>query len=343
MNRKDREQELESNLVGDALAKFYKRIEPHSKLILAGVVGVVVALVGYGIYSSGQAAKRSDATLQLLMNNPEVSSQYPGTVAAAWSLLDQGNENLSLGVRALYQDRDEAETLLKEARDLYKQARSSSEDALLVSRANFGVAIASESIGEIDEAIDAYEKCIEANESEQMREVAQERIDALSIPSNQEFLVWFGEQDFAPADPSTPPELPSSSTLPDLPNLDLPDLGLGAALGTETETAPMDADGPSAEPAAGGDFDIPEPGTDAKMEGSGGSGISEPPIGEPEGAETPPSEPTGQEAAVEAPAAEEPAAEEPAAEEPAAEEPAAEEPAGGSADESTESGAADGQ
>lgn len=317
--KKDRDQELESNLVGDALANFYKKIEPYSKLILAGFVAIVVSLVGYGIYSSGQAAKRSDATLQLLMNNPEVASQYPGTVAAAWSLLDQGNENLALGIRALYQDRDEAETLLEQARDLFKQARSSSEDVTLVSRANFGVALASESIGEIDEAIDAYEKCIDTNESEQMTEVAQERIDALSLPSNQEFLVWFGEQDFAPADPSTPPELPSSSTLPDLPNLDLPDLGLDDALGNDSIQPPMDAvESEPAEVPAGGDFEIPEAGEEAEM----------PRENEPAGDETSPSEPAG---------------EVPDAEEPAPSEPAAEESDGGSEDEEAESDSANDQ
>ncbi|MEO1524977.1 MAG: tetratricopeptide repeat protein [Planctomycetota bacterium] len=258
--KKDREQELESNLVGDALGSFYKRIEPYSKLILLGVVVIVAGLVAYGIHSSGQAAKRSDATLQLLMNNPEVSSQYPGTVAAAWSLLYQGNENLGLGVRALYQDREEAETLLNQARDLFEDARNASGDSVLVSRANLGVGLASESLGEIDEAIDAYERCIAANESEQMVEVAQDRIDAISLPSNQDFLAWFGEQDFAPADPSTPPELPDASSLPGIPDLDLPDLGLGDVLGTDD--APMEE--PTEEPVdvpAGGDFEIPSPGT----------------------------------------------------------------------------------
>ena len=265
---KDREQELESNLVGDALANFYKKIEPYSKLILAAFVVVVAAFVGFGIYTSGQAAKRSDATLQLLMNNPEVSSQYPGTIAAAWSLLFQGDENLNLGVRALYQDREEAETLLNQARDLYKDARNASANTLLVSRANLGVGLASESLGEIDEAIEAYEKCIAANESEQMAEVAQGRIDALSLPGNQEFLVWFGEQNFAPADPSTPPELPDASTIPGLPDLDLPDLGLDDALGEGLDEPAMEGPTEEAEPSeppAGGDFEIPSatPDTDS--------------------------------------------------------------------------------
>ena len=235
--KKERQQELDQNIVAEGLVKFYKKIEPYSKLILAGIVLVVVAFLGLGLYTSGQTAKRSDATLQLLMNNPEVSSQFPGTVAAAWSLLNQGNQNLSLGVTALYQDRDEAETLLNQARDYFKDARGSSKDKILISRANLGVGLASESLGEIDDAIEAYERCKEANESEQMVEVAQSRIDALSLPANQDFLAWFAAQDFTPADPSLPPELPGASSLPDLPDLDLPDLSLDEGL-TEGDDGP---------------------------------------------------------------------------------------------------------
>ncbi|QEF99891.1 hypothetical protein Mal15_39580 [Stieleria maiorica] len=238
---KDRQAQLEQNIVAENLAGFYKKIEPYSKLILTVLVIVVVGLIGAGLYSSGEVAKRSDATLQLLMENPEVASQYPDTVAAAWSLLFQGNDSLAQGINSLYQDRDEAETLLSQAKDQFSDARSASDDKLLLSRANFGLGMAAESLGEIDEAIEAYKRAVDANESEQMVAVAQERIDRLSNPDTVEFLAWFSEQDFAPADPSLPPELPGASTLPDLPDLDLPDLNLGDDMkATEEPAAPIE-------------------------------------------------------------------------------------------------------
>ncbi|MDV6031566.1 MAG: tetratricopeptide repeat protein [Phycisphaera sp. RhM] len=237
---KDRQAQLEQNIVAENLAGFYKKIEPYSKLILTAVVIVIVALIAVGLYSSGEVAKRSDATLQLLMENPEVASQYPDTVAAAWSLLFQGNENLAQGINSLYQDRDEAETLLSQAKDHFSDARAASKETLLLSRANFGLGMAAESLGEIDEAIDAYKRTVEANESEAMVAVAQERIDRLSSPDTVEFLAWFSDQDFSPADPSLPPELPGASSLPDLPDLDLPDLNMGDDLKSSDEpSAPI--------------------------------------------------------------------------------------------------------
>jgi hypothetical protein len=233
-----RQHELEENIVAEGLASFLKKIEPYTKLILVVFVVLVAALVGYGLYTSGQTAKRSDATLQLLMNNPEVAMQYPGTSAAAWAMLFEADQNLAQGISALYQDRDEAETLLAQAKDQFIDARNASENKILISRANYGLGLATESLGEIDEARDAYQRCVDANESEQMVEVAQQRIDRLDNAQTGEFLTWFSEQDFSPADPSLPPELPGASDLPDLPDLELPDLGDdGDAEGSMEETS----------------------------------------------------------------------------------------------------------
>ncbi|MCC9601970.1 tetratricopeptide repeat protein [Stieleria sp. JC731] len=225
-----RQEELENNIVADQLTSFYKKVEPFSKLIVVGVIAVVVGMLGYGFYSSTQTATRSDATFQLLMNNAEVASQYPDTTAAAWSELFQANQNLANGISALYQDRAEAETLLTQAKDEFINARVSSSDSILISRANYGLAIAHESLGETDDAIKAYEACIAAKESENMVEAAEKRIENLKSSNATQFLTWFNEQNFAPADPSLPPELPGASTLPDLPDLELPNLDLDSDL-----------------------------------------------------------------------------------------------------------------
>ena len=221
---KDRQAQLEQNIVAENLAGFFKKIEPYSKLILAGVVALVVGFIAVGLYTSGESQKRSDATLGLLMNNPEVVDEFPETAAAAWSQLFQGNNDLAEGIRLLYQDRDEAETKLSQAIETFTDASRSSKNSLVISRSNFGIAVASESLGKIDEAIEAYKRTAAAAESDQMVEVAEERIKRLSDPQSTGFLAWFSEQDFAPADPSLPPELPGAGALPDLPDLPMDDL-----------------------------------------------------------------------------------------------------------------------
>ncbi|KAA5539900.1 tetratricopeptide repeat protein [Roseiconus nitratireducens] len=293
----ERQHQLEHNLVADGLANAYKKIEPYSKLILAGIVAIVVGLIAIGLYTSGQTAKRSDATLQLLMDNPEVAQQYPGTVAAAWSLLYQGNDNLARGISALYTDRDEAETLLAEAKTQFIDARGASNDTILDSRANFGLGMASESLGEIDEAIEAYKRTIDANESEQMVEVAQERIDRLSDPSTKDFIAWFSEQDFSPADPSLPPELPGASSLPELPDLDLPELDLGDEMSSSESGEAEDTPAKSLE----GGLELPadeSPAEDAPEQPKADGASSD------AGADSPAAEPTSDAATDPAPAPE---------------------------------------
>ncbi|MEM6470968.1 MAG: tetratricopeptide repeat protein [Planctomycetota bacterium] len=261
---KDRQAELETNIVADSLGRFFKKIEPHSKFVLAGIVGIVVLLIAFGLYTNGQTAKRSDATLQLLMDNPEVATLYPDTTAAAWSLLFQANNDLANGVNALYENRDEAESLLTQAAERYGEAIKASDATLVQSRANYGIAIAMESLGKLDEAIEAYEKVIAANESEEIVGVAEERLDRLNNPEAGEFLAWFSDQDFAEADPSLPPSLPGAGGLSDLPDLELPDLEL-----PDLELPEM---GEPGEPIEGG-IEMPADG-----DGDGSETADEPPV-----------------------------------------------------------------
>ena len=218
---KTKQKELNENELAAWLNKANTSIEPYSKPIAAVVGLLIVGLIAWGLYSGKAAGDRSDATLQLLMSDPEVADRYPETAAAAWSTLYSANSDLEAGIQALYTNREDAETLLTQAKETFNTAVDSSDDVLLRSRAYLGIALASESLGQLDEAIEAYKNCIDVNESEAMVSKAQARIDELTNPDTQEFVAWFGEQDFAPADPSLPPELPGDVTLPELPDLKL--------------------------------------------------------------------------------------------------------------------------
>ncbi len=229
----DRRHELQTNELAVYLQKINRSVEPYSKQIAVVLGLLIVGGIAYGLYRSKVSGDRSDATLQLIQavgsSSAEqlatVGDNYPDTAPAAWSRLYEGNAYMAEGLRALYVDREDAEARLGDARDAFNQALSGSDDRLLRSRGYFGLARVAESLGEIDEAIGAYRKCVEADESEAMVDYAQGRIDALSNPQTKEFLAWFSEQDFTPADPSLPPSLPSEKTLPDMPDLNLPTLG----------------------------------------------------------------------------------------------------------------------
>ncbi|WP_404310831.1 tetratricopeptide repeat protein [Neorhodopirellula lusitana] len=224
----ERRHDLQENELATALGKINESIDPYSKPIGIAVAVGLIGFLGWGFYNSSQSDRRSDATLQLIEASVSgdsetlatVAAQYADTPAAAWSRLYQGSSKMGVGMNALFNSRDEAEELLSEASAAFKEALSLSKDTLIQSRAYFGLARIAESLGDTDEAIKNYEAAMTVGESEAMVEEAQKRIDTLSKPNAKEFLAWFNEQDFAPADPASPPSLPGAGTLPDLPDLD---------------------------------------------------------------------------------------------------------------------------
>jgi hypothetical protein len=249
----ERRHELQQNDLAIWLNKVNKSVEPYSKPI-AIVLGVfLVGALVYLFYQSEQRAEQSEATLQLIQaaagQDAEVlmavSDTYPDTEAGDWARLYQGQLLLSQGMQSLFNDRENAEVLLGDAQQALRAAISRSNETLLLSRANYGIAQAAEGLGNLEEAIEA------------MVEKAQQRIDILSKPEAQAFVTWFSEQDFSPPDPSLPPSLPGGNQLPDMPDLSLPPLDFG---GDEEATAPKkegglqlpeetaDGDAPAADP-----------------------------------------------------------------------------------------------
>ena len=305
-HRHELNQNVLSTFIGDKL----KKVEPYSKGIAIGFAVVVFAVVGAGLYQNSATMAKSDATLELLQNAnggdaealAAVGDRYTKTPAGALARLYEADTNLSAGITALFTDREDGETKINDAVKAYRDVTTTVKDRLLVSRANLGMGRALESIGKVEDAISAYKQVVMLKESDEVVAAAQRRIDLLEKAETQEFLAWFRKQDFKPADPSLPPSLPSGNKLPDLPDLDLPEI---PALKLPDELK-SDA----------GDKAAPAPGK-----------MTLPPIGEADAVENS-AEPKSPAPAPEAPAPEAPAPEAPAPEAPAPEAPAPEAPAG---------------
>lgn len=244
-----------------------KKVAPYAKWIGFAVLAAIVAGIGWLVYRYQQTGQRSDATLELIQasasQDPEVlrdvSVRYPGTAAAAWAKLYQGQLELSEGINTLYRDRIEATELLTRAKDALQAAIDDSSDPLLQSRAHMALGRAEESLGNLDEAIAAYQQVAAMGESDAVVEQAEDRIAALSEPATAAFIEWFQDQDFAPQDPSLPPALGGVETLPDDPDLPLLELEPtmpGAADGEDTEPSePSESEGEPGESAAEGETD----------------------------------------------------------------------------------------
>jgi len=299
--KSERRHELQQNYLADLLGTQLRKIENYTKLIAVVVAGLVVAAVGWGLYRSAEVGARSDATLELLQNagigDPEalgqVGDRYPNTPAGELAKLYQADVLLANGIAAQFNDREEAEAQLADALKRYSEAAGASSETLIRSRANFGIARTHESLGQVDKAIEAYKKVVSIGESDAMIKAAQQRIEALQNPETQEFLVWFERQDFRPADPSQPPMMPSGGSLPDIPDLDLPDVS--------PLNFPAELRGEASEGPAPGTLNLPQGG-----EAPEAADEAQPPAEQDAAAE--PAMESEPSAPVEAPAAETPAA-----------------------------------
>jgi hypothetical protein len=210
------------------------------------------------LYRSAAVGTRSDATFELLQNSgtgdPEalgnVGERYADTTAGSLAKLLQADALLATGITGLFNDREEALNQLGDAAKRYAEVAGSSKDTLIRSRASFGLARAHESLGDVEKAISAYNTVVSIGESDAIAKVAQQRVDMLKSPLSQEFFAWFEKQDFKPADPSLPPALPSGVSLPDLPDLDLPDVS--------PLKVPSELKGEAVEGEAPGELGLPE-------------------------------------------------------------------------------------
>ena len=252
----DRRHELDQNDLALQLNRASKTVEPYTKIIAAVAIAGIIGGIAWAVVSNQAVETRSDSTLELIQatgsSDPEklanVASLYPETEAARWAKLYQGNEYLGQGIEALYNDRGTAEQLFEDARASIQSALAGSSDQLLQSRAHLSLGRIDESLGEIDAAVEHYRQVITVGESEAMRSLAQGRIDNLSTDDAKSFIDWFGQQEFAPPEPSLPPALPSSDALPDLPDMSLPDLGDDMPSNAVDGDAGDEDDMPTAEP-----------------------------------------------------------------------------------------------
>lgn len=329
----ERRHQLQQNELADQLDKAKTWIEPYVVPILVGVIAITLVGIVVNFVQSQRSSGRSEATLDLLFStavgpsgeeDPEVldrvAKNFAGTTQAQMALISKADIYLAQGIEALFTDRSEAETLLKDAESAYEQVLETTDVSLLKSRAQFGLAQTLESQGKVDEAIAAFEKLAQMNESEGMTEVAESRIAMLKRPETQAFAAWFAEQKPQAFDPATPPGLPGMDQIPGMPSIQLPGMepvtGDDGATGTSGSTSPLSD-------LLNGAMNS----SDKPVEDNPAIQLPSETTSEDSPAPAEPAEPAVEETTPDAPASDGAPAEEPAAEEPKPEAPTADTPA----------------
>jgi hypothetical protein len=267
MNR-ERRHELEKNELAGHLEKVLRWFQPHLKWLAAVVLIVLVAIGANSFIAQQQASRLASAWDEFLLASTamdrrrameDVSLVHGDLPAGIWALQSKADMDLQQGTQLIYENRSEAEKLLQDAIAGFEEVLTlARRQPFLAQRAQFGIALAYESMGELRRARETYDEIVKQAESTALGQMAKTRSERLAQNRIQAFYAWLADQEDVTPSPQMP-EMPRS--LGDLP--DFPDLQLPPDFGDPGLTFPPTPDGEV--PATPDDFpalpDLGEPGT----------------------------------------------------------------------------------
>ncbi len=250
---------LQTNYLADKLGGTIDQVKPVSQWLVTGAVVALVALVGWGLYSSFSRAGTAKAWTQYYfsMNNasPEdfvmVANSHPGSSAALWALQTAGDELLAQGIDSLYRDRKRGEEQISEAIEHFEQVKQKAYQAEIRVRALLGLAQAHESIGELDKAKDYYQQVISENYQTAITNIAATRKAFLETSGGKDFYAWFSTQKPVTSAPpkidlNSPPSTPDLQFTPppvDTSKLKLPEANSGTTVPPDGAETPIPTPG----------------------------------------------------------------------------------------------------
>ena len=255
--KSERKHTLESNLLADKIEQLAINLKKALPAILAVTAVVVVGLLSYGFYTSVKEKESAKGWTALYFADTEtadltaISSDFSGSSAALWAKQTAGDANMSRALEKVYLDRDLAEQFYKEAATEYRIAAEKSTDPFLTGRANFGLAQASEGMGDLEQALSYYRKVIQnkAMGNELIGEAAK-RVAWLESKAGEEFYAWYKTSRASSPVLNTNP--PTNAQLPSSPNISFPIIPSGDTPAPSTSAPSTSA--PST-PAASGPSD----------------------------------------------------------------------------------------
>jgi hypothetical protein len=270
----ERRHELQTNVLASSLAHWVKAAQPYSRAGLAVVIALVVALfawaylstqntrrvaTGWDEYFEALTGRNRDPREQLR----DISSRYAGTMVGQWARLTLANLELDDGTNRLLQDRKAAREELRGAKEKFMALQSEATHDTILERATYGLALADEALGELEDARKEYRALAEKWPKGPFAAAAKSRADDLDALATKSFYDWLAkyEPPSVSGEPGTPGarpdflkepdaggmlKLPGATTpaLPSLPSLDEPLGSEGASDKPEPKATPE----PSATP-----------------------------------------------------------------------------------------------
>lgn len=259
MKASEKRHELQKNVLADWMGQQIEEVKPHFVPILVISLAVVAVIVGVFVYFGGQSTASASAWNAYFTAFGEreaedafdkVIKSQQGNPASLWARQSLADVKLAEGAAQLYRDRQQAEESLGEAERLYKEIIDGSPDAMLLTRAQFGLARVYESLCKPEEARKYYDLVAKSDADKALGEVAAKSSQRLSDERTVEMLAWFAKQTPKPPPAMGSPFNPAGpgGDLPTRPDISIPEgFGIGAPGETkigETPSTPAIGDKP---------------------------------------------------------------------------------------------------
>ena len=188
-----RRHELQTNQLADWLGKQIERIRPYSTTIIAVIIGLI-AIAGTYMYLNrvqrGEAQVAWNA-FYLAINSQDaeqlrdVAVTFRDSDPGRWAQLAAADIDLATGITGLFRDRELATRSLEQAKKDYQAVIDiATAGTDLYYKAQFGLAQANESLGELEAASELYEELAERESAVGL--AAKQRLEALKKNATRE-------------------------------------------------------------------------------------------------------------------------------------------------------------
>lgn len=257
-------QELEQNDLAEVTADLGQSLVPYLAWILGILVAVVLVAVFWSYRADANRERMADGWRELYAAEKEdqlqeVAVQYNDVAVGAFARLRRADLLLQKGKEAITTDRTAALRHLDEAARLYETlSKDSSSPPSVARQAAYGLAVATESKGELKPAIAAYQRVVDSYAGTDLALAAQKRVEQLNDPEAARFYDQLAKFEApstdlqplldSPAPPSSSGDAKKSVT----PSVDLSDFDFKMPVPPPAKSdKPANAtDAPAAKPAA---------------------------------------------------------------------------------------------
>lgn len=235
--------------------------ETYGNRLMIGfcAVSLVAAIVIYKVrrdHARDEAAWRDLSSARRAEDFAGVSERHPGTSAALWARLQEGEGRLNEGVQLLFTNVESGRSELEKSRKVLQSlVDDTGAPAEIRERALLGLAVCLESLSDGTEAdaVKTYQALVREFPASIYKKQAESRIAALNSGSGQEFYAWFAKYERPKPAEKRPRDRAPGESGADSDPLMIEGPGDDKAPGESLETpedAPLSAPGSTEKPAA---------------------------------------------------------------------------------------------